>query len=351
MSRIFFNYPNARVTGSTLLGRQSSKSLHNHLSRSVSALRFSESEKIDCLILKSILPYLTNLACCCNADYYRIIAPKALQEIDQYWEDSYSLFCEIQQPVPLRRQVEVFLARFDGDQVSSDYEISQGQETCRLLCELTEDINALLSFHHAKENSSNSNYHGEVIQAQADAAKESKNTSAKLRLLNQLAYVFLPLQLTASIMGMNLRNFGTGNIELWTFLLILVAVATISFIPLVLQPLTAGIPRIREIMEIMEYSPRVGYLFGWFCLFHHKSINDKIWYSGICSDIRFFKTQSTRQIRADKHIITIREGISTTLRGRHVRIFARYWQGVLDELFEIIDRPQWGRKDMSNHIA
>lgn len=266
-------------------------------------------------------------------------------------KDSYSLFCEIQQLVPLRRQVEVFLARFDGAQVSSDYEISQGQEICRLLCELTEDINALLSFHHAKENSSNSNYHGEVIQAQADAAKEAKNTSAKLRLLNQLAYVFLPLQLTASIMGMNLRNFGTGNIELWTFLLILVAVATISFIPLVLQPLTAGIPRIREIMEIMEYSPRVGYLFGWFCLFHHKSINDKIWYSGICSDIRFFKTQSTRQIRADKHIITIREGISTTLRGRHVRIFARYWQGVLDELFEIIDRPQWGRKDMSNHIA
>jgi len=58
-----------------------------------------------------------------------------------------------------------------------------------------------------------------VIQAQADAAKEAKNTSAKLGLLNQLAYVFLPLQLTASIMGMNLRNFDTGNLELWTFLL------------------------------------------------------------------------------------------------------------------------------------
>jgi len=351
MSRIFLNYPNARITGSTLLGTQRSKSLHDHLSRSLLALRFSESQKKDCLILKSILPYLTNLACCCNADYYRIIAPKALQDIDQYWEDPYSLFCEIQQLVPLRRQVEAFLARFDGDQVSSDYEMCRGQETYRLLCELTEDINALLSFHHARENSSNSNYHGEVIQAQAAAAKEAKNTSAKLGLLNQLAYVFLPLQLTASIMGMNLRNFGTGNIELWTFLLILVAVATISFIPLVLEPFTAGISRIRAIMEIMEFSPRVGYLFGWFCLFHHKSINDKVWYSGICSDVKIFKGQSTRQLRAEKNFITRREEISTALRGRNGRVFARYWQGVVDEIFEIIDRPQWGRKDMSNHIA
>lgn len=87
------------------------------------------------------------------------------------------------------------------------------------------------SFHYVKENSSNSNYHGEVFQAPADAAKEAKNTSAKLGLLNQFAYVFLPLQLTASIMAMKLRNFGTGNNELWTFLLILVAVATILSYP------------------------------------------------------------------------------------------------------------------------
>jgi len=208
-----------------------------------------------------------------------------------------------------------------------------------------------LSFHHAKENSGDFDHLGKLIEEQVDEAKEAKNTSAKLGLLSQLAYVFLPLQLTASIMGMNLRDFGTGNIELWTFLLMLVVVATFSFIPLVLEPIRAGIPRISAIMQIMKYSPRAGLSFGWFCLFHRKSINDHVWISGLSWDIRFSKGETTRRKVGADGMETRRKDRAIALKGRHFRNFARYWQGVLDELFEIIDRSRWGRKDMNNHIA
>ncbi|KAL8685603.1 MAG: hypothetical protein Q9218_007658, partial [Villophora microphyllina] len=249
-----------------------------------------------------------------------------------YQTDGDELIDEIRQMDTLQRQVEAFLATVHRHEIESHYNIDQGQATCRALSRLTEDLRRLLSHIQDERQAGDSLELAHLIEAQLDESKEAKKTSVKLGYLSQLAYIFLPLQLTASAMGMNLKGFGTGNIEFRTFFSMLAVIATLSFVPvlfpLLLRPSES---RLSQIRATAKYSKRAAFLFGWFCLFHAQSINDRLWSSGMrYSD---------------------RASISTSLTRGPFNFFPHYWQRVLDELFTIIDTPEWGRKDMSYHTA
>ena len=150
-------------------------------------------------------------------------------------------------------------------------------------------------------------------------------------------------------MGMNLKDFGTGSIELGTFLLVFATIACLSFIPVLLPILPT---RVFQTRAIFTHSQRAGLLFGWFCLFHRKATNSKLWDSGISWDINWFSKQVEHKRNVQSHEwARTRAIISTALRTGHFRFFPRYWQGVLDEIFDIIDSPQWRRKDPNLHTA
>ncbi|KAL8705278.1 MAG: hypothetical protein Q9201_001609 [Fulgogasparrea decipioides] len=278
---------------------------------------------------------------------------RALKNYDSLRLDHDILFREIQQLVTLRRQIEAFLAGIQKDDINSHY--NQGQEVCRILREMTEDLKDLLSLYQNKDGALDSETLAGLIQAQLDESREAKKTSVKLGYLSQLAYIFLPLQLTASAMGMNLKNFGTGNIELRTFLFMLATIAALSFAPLLFRLIfeapEGSSSRIRQICTIMAYSRRAGFLFAWFCLFHHKRTNDELWDSGISWDLNFFKGQNKMRSVGGAGWARERATVSAALTSGVVNFFPRYWQRVLDELFDIIDTPQWGRKDMNYHTA
>ncbi|KAL8725697.1 MAG: hypothetical protein Q9181_006315 [Wetmoreana brouardii] len=354
-SQVFLNYPNTRATGSVFVELQRPKSLCEHYTRALLELDIPETAERERLIADAILPYITNLAGCCNANYHRCIAPRALKSFDFFRADRESLFKEIQQLVSLQRQIEAFLARSHTDNTESHGNTSQGQEICRILRELIEDLKDISSLHHSEDGTSDSENLAELIQAQLDESREAKKTSVKLGYLNQLAYIFLPLQLTASAMGMNLKNFGTGNIQLRTFLFMLATIATLSFAPLFFRAIfeapEGSSSRIRQICTIMTYSRRAGFLFAWFCLFHQKRTNNELWESGISYDLEFFKGREKIRLVDGSGWAMKRETISTALTSGVINFFPRYWQRVLDELFDIIDTPQWGRKDMNYHTA
>ena len=349
-STIFFDFPNASVTESALLRSPRLNSLHQYFIHSLLESDSRNIDKQDRLAVQVILPYIMKLTGCCKAKYDRVIQPLALKSFCVFRIDENMIFDEIQQLLFLRRQVEAFLARFDTSRIDPPSKPDRGRESCRLLCEVIGDLKDLLSFFNADKTKWDSEYLRELFQKQIDEAKEARNTSVKLEYLSQLAYIFLPLQLATSAMGMNLKNFGTGNIELRTFLLMLAGIATLSFVPAIVPLL--GIPeRVRQTWSIWTYSRRVSFLFGWFCLFHEKSLNMELWYSGIDYDLHYFRGSYGPRRGQEPQCVTARITMTAALRRQYWISFPQYWQTVLNEIYDIIDRPRWGRADQHLHTA
>ena len=348
-SSIFLHYPNTRATESALLETQRPESLSDVFFHTL--LEFaSDNQNKDCLILATILPYINNLASCCRAYYYRLISLEKLEPSHFDNLDDDLLFNEMQQIILFQREVEEFCGIFSKGHVTPYSLTSQSQATCRVLRELTKDLKRFSSFVRAVGSVNDSNHLGGLMQALTTEAEEARKTSRKLGYLTQTAYIFLPLQLTATIMGMNLEKFGTGNIDFATFSIALVTIATLSFVLVFIQS-EVRFDRISQIRVIAKHSRRAATLYGMFCLFHSKTINDELWESGIKYDLDFFKgVCSKRQIGGDGWVRT-RAGVYAALRSHFLSFFPRYWERVLDELFSIIDSPQWKKKDNTHHIA
>ena len=345
-SRIFLHHSDARVTGSSFLESQppnalSSVFIHNLLRADFSAIRIRER-----VIAKVVLPYLAGLYGCCYAIYHRDIAPRALKNSDLLRANHDTLFDEVRDLSTLQREIEIFLSKLDQNGIEqSDWPIP----IQRQLSGLIDDVKNLVSFYRADDASSASDYLGGKIQAQVDEAKEAKKTSAKFGLLSQLAYIFLPLQVTVSALGMNLKAFGTGNIEIQSFFIILMITATLSFVP-VLSPMIPG-KRISDIRAISKHSRRLAFLCGWFCLCHWSTTNSKLFNCGIAYDLNVISGRydiPRRTSGGHSQWSRKRTEFVSALQRQPVIFFPRYWKKVVEEIFDIIDQPNWGRD--ANHL-
>lgn len=358
-SPIFFHSPNARATRSRLLKCRAADNIFDLTSQTLSALDFPEAQRgYHCSIARAVLPYIANLVNFCIVKYHREIAPQGLKILDLYRADPKMLFSEIRQLLALQRELERFVAMSAKNTPSAESGLNSGQQILRLLDQMTEDYKGLLAHYQADDRSTESNYLADLIQAQVDEAKEAKKTSIRTGRLSQLAYIFLPLQLTAAAMGMNLKDFGTGNIELSTFVLVFAIVATLSFSPMFFPLIyLQWKDRLLQIRNVNRYSRRASLLYGCFCLFHRKKTNDQLWGCGMGHDVDFFqegfRSGVKRDISAEGYQWWAqgRADISSTLRSPPFVFFPRFWQGVLDQLYTIIDTPQWGRKDTTHHTA
>lgn len=347
-SRVFFHYPYVGNTALSFLNTQPPKSLYELLIRSLPELALPKKKQQGYAIAKVVATYFNNLAECCKADYRRNIAPRALKSIDILRTEPDTLLDVTRQFVTLRQEVEAFNDKFHAYTCN----MGRGKETCSLLSQLTEESQRLLSFWHNQDRSSESEDLRRLIQAQVDETKQAKKTSAELGRLSQLAYIFLPLQLTTSAMGMNLKDFGTGTIEMRTFLLMFGAIAALSLVPL-LYPLISKLinDRIPQMIAMMKYSRRAGFLFGLFCLFHRRETNDSLLQCGIKWDLDSFEGRQGKRPGDNFYVTDQRDKLSTSLKKQWLVGFPRFWQKVCDEIFNIIDAPRWGGKDTGLHTA
>ena len=299
------------------------------------------------VIARVISPYLANLYGCCYATHHRTHAPRALKNSDMYRPAPDRMFDELRQLTTLKGQTELFQSHIDqGAFEQSDFRIH------RQLCDLIVDVKDLLSFSCADNASSASHKLEELIQAQVDEAKEAKKTSAKLGLLSQLAYFFLPLQVTVSALGMNLQALGTGNVQLRSFFLVLAFLAIVSFVPM-LSPILSG-KRISDIGEISRHSRRLAFLFGWFCLCHGSITNDKLSNCGTGYDLKILSGRYNLRRRIVGDQTFWRNGRTqfiAALQSQPFLFLPRYWKKVVEEIFDIIDKPNWGRDEEHLHRA
>ena len=68
-------------------------------------------------------------------------------------------------------------------------------------------------------------------------SKKSIQLADNVRRVTQLAFIFVPLTFVTSIFGMNLEEFGNGNIKTWVFLVVASAVTVTVFALLIMSRL------------------------------------------------------------------------------------------------------------------
>jgi hypothetical protein len=159
---------------------------------------------------------------------------------------------------------------------------------------------------------------------------------------------------TTSLLGMNLQLFGTGTISLSTFVLSALAAYTFAALPFLgdLLSFVFG-TRISEVIDLASYSAWAALIFGFFCLFHSRKLNNDLWDCGIRYDIHFFQ-QRVRQPRnknGDGWKSNRRE-LKDALNKRSRWFYEKFWSAKLDELFLFIDTPGWEkRSSLRNYVA
>lgn len=67
-------------------------------------------------------------------------------------------------------------------------------------------------------------------RAMLKEARKSVDQAETVTKLTYLAFFFLPLSFTASLFGMNFKQFGTGSLNIWVMFVVLVPIMGVSCI-------------------------------------------------------------------------------------------------------------------------
>jgi hypothetical protein len=125
----------------------------------------------------------------------------------------------------------------------------------------------------------------ETMEAQTEEARASKETSKKIGTLTQVAFIFLPLQLTTSLLGMNLQAFGNGSVQTSTFVGLAVDIIFCSMVPVLWMP--SG--EILHFIHIARCLLEAAAIYGLFWLFHPRALTNELWNLGLhCGIARRF---------------------------------------------------------------
>lgn len=276
----------------------------------------------------------------CNAYGYlqRHTCPASPWLYDRDLFDDDTLFRDIREVQQLKRQVSSFVLQ-DGSVPPYPFLRS----ACRILEDLCQDLQQLQSLQRSTDGGNANERLRELIQEQTEESQESLRTSVQVGRLSRLAYLFLPLQLTTSILGMNLEVFGAGSLAVYTFFSILGLLCTFSFLPIAL-PEILPLEILSRWRSAQQYSRRVAYLYVLFYFTHGKSLNDSLWGCGISYDIGHFQGRRRRRDVTGPGWKSSQDRLLVRLKEERLSFFPQFWQERVKEIFEIIDKPQWGRE-------
>ena len=367
--RIFLPSDDMQVTNTSFFAAKPHARLSCQLVKNLCETSFGEVSDPMALLYASFLPYMRNLTAYVCAQHQRIVADRELDE----WApgDEPIIFDEklLKGTILLQRQFRHFRAQFSSS--TDPFEALAGTATHinQLLKDIIADHRDLSVLYQVTERRQEHSMLTTLIQFQIDEAQQSNETSVKLKFLSQLTYVFLPLQLTVSALGMNLKNFGTGNVDYRTLFHILFVILVLSLGPVVFLPvLVATRHRVGQCQQIWPHSRRVAVLFGYFCLFHRHSTNDKLWRSGILRDIAVFNSETIGPRRVERvlsdgpqrtvvdafdhdHYHEDRQTLRFAINSGLFVLSPVYWSRIVDEIYAIIDQPQWGKLGAKQHTT
>jgi hypothetical protein len=112
------------------------------------------------------------------------------------------------------------------------------------------------------------------VAAQLTEARKSTETAISVARLTKLAFIFIPLNFVTSFYGMNMKQFGSGNVSLWIFFATALAPIIGTLLPFVSEPFSAEI-MISAVRMALISPPSTAFWFFAFTLFHSSDTNQK----------------------------------------------------------------------------
>ena len=347
----FLQYGDGRVLNSSFLDTPRHVHVTHRIIEDMCSTKPSKADTDDIIIAKTFGSALQTLVQCAYARYQRRVAPRQLENPRNLENETETLHTEIEQLVHLRRQAARFYRVFAGEKRLSGTGLFWAQEIDQPLTELIQDAKDLLSFFAAGERHTESLQQRGLIKAQVEEVTEAKKTSIGLRRISRLTYAFLPLQVTVSGLGMNLKAFASG--VGWNYFgYSLFILSIVSFLPLLIPMLFEGLSeRLQQIRAIRTHSSKVALIYASFCLFHSHSTNEDLWTLGLSWDIRAFDGLDPARPPKIDFLIKRRTRFDQALLEGMWAFYGLYWQRKLEEMFSIIDQPQWGKLGAKQHGA
>ena len=128
----------------------------------------------------------------------------------------------------------------------------------------------------------------DLMTAQTEETKAALHASTQIGRLTTLAFFCLPVQITASILGTNLKAFRSGSLRTKSFISTLCMLVTLTiflaifFSKEVIEVFARG-------LAIWQHSRRVAALYVPLGIPHPASMNDAVWKCGIEWNILLFR--------------------------------------------------------------
>ena len=184
----------------------------------------------------------------------------------------------------------------------------------------------------------------EVMGEQLDEAKESKNTAISLGRLPKLAFVYVPPTFVCTLFGMNLSILGQGTVRFLAFVIVLVIVCFLTFLPVILNWLRRPYVRARLlairpigkiVLKLAWRSPVAAFWYTLFDLTHNGSSSSLLRRAGILQGLE----RSSRQTPVSQYW---REPSQSRGQMKGTYGSDKFWRQMMHKhIFSFIDQPDW----------
>jgi hypothetical protein len=191
-----------------------------------------------------------------------------------------------------------------------------------------------------------------TMEAQTEEARASKETSLKVGWLSQIAFFFLPLQMTTSILGINLEAFGNGNVQASTFVGLAVGFAIFATLPILWKLSEVDIISFR-IYRVAKWSPSAALTYGLFWLSERytlwvsqpdsQNLSNWLWHLAFHRDIarRFDHQYISSRMTPEEN--ENHQRFLRNVKNRSFRLTKGFWQRRITKLLSTINDPDWGQ--------
>ena len=177
--------------------------------------------------------------------YQRRLAPRPLRSSERYYSGRDDIEDHVVRLGTAHRDFEAFFVNTLGKQGDLDALQQEAKFLQSTLERLHRSFRDVQTDYRRSDKQYDAGTLNNTMEAQTEEARTSKETSLKIGWLSQIAFFFLPLQLTTSILGMNFKAFGNGNVHTSTFVGLALGIATFALLPVLWRFSKADIVSLR----------------------------------------------------------------------------------------------------------
>jgi len=286
-----------------------------------------------------VFPYIRLLTMECYADFTYNFDPRPITALYQRdLEKQHAVYSRIV-------ELDIIIQAVSG--IIRSMRTSRSSAVPRFT-KILEDLRALrrehdltAKYHQLEHDRIDQEDQQEVISEQLDEAKQSKATAVSVGRLTKLAFVYIPLNFVAAVLGMNLAIFGNGTISLWVFFALAAILVCFSVLPI----LDSVIRTIKSSPLILDTgracllawrSPSCGFWYWLFCLLHTESANIVVRYDCQLSG----SLVDCLERRGKRRCYTSRS-YSSIINGTSAFGFDQFWVRRVEGILKLVDVPDW----------